>query len=395
MSEIDKSMYDVSKNVSKQDRVTGNRVLNSYSRENEIKKGNAAIEEYLEKISGEGKKYNEAFDKTAYRRVVEIFNRLHLVSHLNQEKWTPIIVDDPSFNAFTTGGTSLVIFSGLEKSLDSDAELASVIAHEMGHVAASHVFEARTFNIANAISNSSSAKRNSFHSSFTHEQEEEADRIGILYCALAGYDPYAASRVWKDLNRTQGSHAQIIQDHPISIERARQTYKTAVKVEKYYTENKINDNFGTILSDNSLWKTNKINWEENAGKGGGLFSLVELAGHAYLEKEKAKKEENRQKRRVKFIQSVQKCSQVKISKPVSNSTWQAIVAYNGNRSIKNIQMRASFKKKGKPILSVVVKLNGYVKPRQQFRINFTHPNLKAKKFKRGEVGISYDYVELL
>ena len=189
LQSVDRGLYNAAETVSERDRITGQRTLSMASRGEQIAKGNAAVEQIIAAQKKAGKKINAALDRKAYQRLVSVFDRIHRVSHLANERWLPVLIDDPSFNAFTTGGTYIVVHSGLMHDLTSDAELAAVLGHEVAHTVANHVFERQTHQTAALIAGSEAARNGGYQAAFTHESEIEADRVGILYAALAGFDP--------------------------------------------------------------------------------------------------------------------------------------------------------------------------------------------------------------
>lgn len=134
LQQIDKGLYQVADAVSEEDRVTGQRSLSFAGRTEQIAQGNRYVEQILAKEKKEGRKVDAALDKRQYYRLVRVFDRIHTSSHLRNERWRPVLIDRNSFNAFTTGGTYIVVHSELMKQLKSDDELAAVLGHEIATV---------------------------------------------------------------------------------------------------------------------------------------------------------------------------------------------------------------------------------------------------------------------
>lgn len=123
------------------------------------------------------------------------------------------IVDSSAINAFATPGGYIYINKGLITAAENEAELAGVIAHEIGHANARHVAsiieKSKKLNIATlaaiiagaflggggqataAIAAFSMAGSSTLTLKFMREHEEEADRLGISYLVSAGYYPTA------------------------------------------------------------------------------------------------------------------------------------------------------------------------------------------------------------
>lgn len=156
---------------------------------------------------------------------------------------------EPIINAFATFGGFVYINSGLILLTDDEAQLASVMAHETGHVVQRHM--ARAYQAESRMSLASTAallaailigaasgaggqamegaiamsQAVAFQqaTNFTRSQEIEADAVGIQLLAGAGYDPYEMATFFESLARSEGlSEGEIpalLQDHPVTSER--------------------------------------------------------------------------------------------------------------------------------------------------------------------------------
>ena len=91
---------------------------------------------------------NAGVDRRSYNRLLGIFQRVHSVSHFANENWKIVLLPEDGFNAFVTGGTYVAVYQGLMDEVRDDAAVAAVIGHEIGHVAANHVFEKQQLMIA-------------------------------------------------------------------------------------------------------------------------------------------------------------------------------------------------------------------------------------------------------
>lgn len=152
-------------------------------------------------------------------------------------------------NAFATFGGFVYVHSGLILLTDSEAQLASVMAHETGHVVQRHM--ARMYSAEGRMSLASTAamlaailigaaagaggqgmegaialsQATAMQQSinFTRSQEVEADAVGIQLLAGAGFDPNAMATFFESLSRAVGLEEQeipaLLQDHPVTNER--------------------------------------------------------------------------------------------------------------------------------------------------------------------------------
>jgi len=146
------------------------------------------------------------------RYVEEIGQRLARVSHRPDLKYFFRIVDSPEINAFALPGGYIYLTRGILAYLNSEAEVAAVLGHEIGHVTARHsvqqISTAQGASIAATVASilvpglQNQAAQSLLNvlggallSGYGREHELEADRLGAEYLARAGYDPQAMIRV--------------------------------------------------------------------------------------------------------------------------------------------------------------------------------------------------------
>jgi predicted Zn-dependent protease len=125
------------------------------------------------------------------------------------------ILNSPIVNAFALPSGDIYVTRGLLALADDEAEIAAVMAHEIGHVTAHHAAQRaeleRTALLFRRVSKQvlstpdqgqdEAQRMNLSIAKFSRDQEFEADKIGIKVIAHAGYDPYAASRFLAALQR--------------------------------------------------------------------------------------------------------------------------------------------------------------------------------------------------
>lgn len=159
-------------------------------------------------------------------------------------------VNEPVVNAYASGSNEIVIYRGLVDYLETEDEVAAVVAHEMGHHLANHIEEATQNTriggllgalIANAalaaagynpsqdpygqgqdiVDNYTEVGAKAGRLSFSKEQERESDLIAAYLLARAGYDLEKAGRVWSVLAKSskRGVHAEMTDTHPTGPER--------------------------------------------------------------------------------------------------------------------------------------------------------------------------------
>ncbi|KAI3886032.1 hypothetical protein MKX03_003613 [Papaver bracteatum] len=106
--------------------------------------------------------------------------------HLEGLNWEILVVDEPIVNAYCYPGGKIIVFTGLLHVLRTDAEIATIIGHEVGHVVARHGAEIYSINMCFRI----------LKITLRILMETEADYIGLLLLASAGYDPRGAPQVY-------------------------------------------------------------------------------------------------------------------------------------------------------------------------------------------------------
>lgn len=148
--------------------------------------------------------------------------------------WTFGVLDDPGFNAFATPGGYVFVTKGLIGRMRSEAELAGVLAHEIGHVLKKHHLHAVQKNagfalVGDLVSTASKggnehAKeaflnigRKLYASGLDQSDEFEADRLGVVIAARAGFDAYGLPAVLQMLDgqsAQDGSFSLMFKTHP-------------------------------------------------------------------------------------------------------------------------------------------------------------------------------------
>ncbi|MBY4678636.1 M48 family metallopeptidase [Marinobacterium sp. CAU 1594] len=368
----DRGLYQAVEMVSENDRVTGRRSLSLADRNAQIRQGNQYIEQLLAEERQAGRKLNGELDRAQYQRLVRLFDRIQRISHLRQERWQPLLIDRDSFNAFTTGGTYIVVHLGLMEQLPDDDEVAAVVGHEIAHTVANHVGESQGHRIASQLSGSKAARSGAYQAAFTHENEREADRIGILYSALAGFDPYAASRIWQRQYLLEGNaRALMLHDHPVNAERAEEARQVAAAVASYYRPGQQNPHYEALLENNALWQAQQPGPE--AGAGGGVLALLSTVTDTWLQHEQAKAEAARQQQRSAFVKAVEARMTLLESRTLAGNRLQTRWQYRASAPPLNQLVIGLLVQQGEQLSRHVAHIDGVVRPNGQFVAEFNLP----------------------
>ncbi len=166
------------------------------------------------------------------------------------------VLDSPIVNAFALPGGYVYITRGLLAVANDEAELAGVLGHEIGHITARHqaarysqsVLTSLGTNILSAAVGSAALSQaldvgsNLYISSYSRDQESEADSLGIRYLRRAGYDPKAVSDFLSAMGQYQQAEAarngekadqpDFFATHPQTQTRVAAAYAEAAKYEK-------------------------------------------------------------------------------------------------------------------------------------------------------------------
>ncbi len=209
---------------------TGRRQLDFMSRADEIALGLESGPELTQSYGGEVPSAAiGAYVTSVGRRLVE-----RTESDYREMPWKFTLLNSDVINAFALPGGQVFVSRALAERFRSEAELAAVLGHEVGHVTAEHADRAvgtqlglsvvvagasifagdsQTLQLASqAVVGASGV----YALTFSREQENEADELGMRYMVAAGYDPVGMLRVMETLAQASKGSGQweILATHP-------------------------------------------------------------------------------------------------------------------------------------------------------------------------------------
>lgn len=151
-------------------------------------------------------------------------------------KWEVNLVQSPEVNAWCMPGGKIVVYSGILPVTDGESGLAVVLGHEVAHAVARHGNERMSQELVaqtglTALDIALSTKPQQTHDllmaaagagtqvgillPFSRKHESEADQLGLIFMAAAGYDPHGAVAFWKKMAATGGQKPpEFLSTHP-------------------------------------------------------------------------------------------------------------------------------------------------------------------------------------
>ena len=180
---------------------------------------------------------------------------------LQNFQWEFNLVNSNEVNAFCMPGGKIVVYEGLLPITQDETSLAIVLGHEIAHAVAKHSAEqlskqtrqqyaaqiggsvlssvAQAKGMGNAASIIDMAAQIGFnfaHLKYSRDNETEADRLGLIFAAMAGYDPQLAIPFWQRMAQQSGgsTKSEIFSDHPSDEKRIAELQKRMPEALKYY-----------------------------------------------------------------------------------------------------------------------------------------------------------------
>ncbi len=217
----------------------------------------ATQREHARILASYGGSYENAHLQAEIEKIVD---RLVAASERPDLKYQVTVLNSPAINAFALPNGQLYITRGLIALASDKAELASVLAHEMGHVIARHAAireeqakqAAMISHVVNDVLSDPQtgalalAKAKLTIAAFSRAQEFEADGIGVGISARAGFDPFGASRILNSMQRnaevrtagnTDPRALDFLSSHPATPERVQNAVgvKTALATARQFS----------------------------------------------------------------------------------------------------------------------------------------------------------------
>jgi predicted Zn-dependent protease len=209
----------------------------------------SASDPNAEMVTTVGRRVSSAVD--------QYFRQNKMADRLIGYKWEFNTVNSKEINAWCMPGGKIVVYTGLLSVTQDEASLSFVMGHEIGHAVARHGNErmsqmllAQTGGMALdvALQNKSAETRNIFLAAYgvgttvgallpySRLQESEADKLGMIFMAMAGYDPHVATGLWQRMSKASGGGKppEILSTHPSDATRVKDINAFMPMAMKYY-----------------------------------------------------------------------------------------------------------------------------------------------------------------
>jgi predicted Zn-dependent protease len=197
-------------------------------------------------------------DATASDMVARVGKRIAAVSGHPEYQWEyRLIQDDTQVNAFALPGGKVAVYTGILPVTKDDSGLAAVLGHEIGHVVARHGGERMSQQMGVNVAVETLAGLSSGNPAmvqtvgallgagasvglllpWSRAQESEADHLGLILMAKAGYDPHAARDLWVRMDQLaskSGKPPEFLSTHPSEATRITQIEAWMPEAMTYY-----------------------------------------------------------------------------------------------------------------------------------------------------------------
>ena len=241
--------------------ITGRQQSLMVNDEQVLSLSNQQYNEYMKTAKASTNATNTAMVKRVGQRLataVETYLKNNgMAEDVKNYSWVFNLVQDKNVNAFCMPGGKIVVYEGLLPVTQDEASLAIVLGHEIAHAVARHSAEqmskqikqnygtqiggavlgalgmgSTTTSIIQAIAQQGFQFKNL---SYSRDHEYEADHMGLIFAAMAGYNPQVAITFWQRMAASsQNQTSEIMSSHPSDANRIKKIQQWMPEALKYY-----------------------------------------------------------------------------------------------------------------------------------------------------------------
>lgn len=230
--------------------VTGKQVLIFTSESQEAELGKKAYDEILVKFRVSS---NRAWTDVLNR----VAGRIAAVANKPDYQWEFKLIESKEKNAFCLPGGRIAVYTGMFEMFANEAELAAVIGHEVAHATARHAGQRITLQygqefgfaaLAQLLGGTDTIEKKILMQAlgvgaalgvalpFSRSHEGEADQIGEVYMAMAGYEPSAAITLWQTFAKNPSKLPEFLSTHPAPEKRIEALRQHLPEAQVYYQQ---------------------------------------------------------------------------------------------------------------------------------------------------------------
>lgn len=258
--------------------VTGRKQLNLVSNQEVLTLSLQQYQQFIKSAPISTDKKNTALVQKVGRNIanaVETYLKNNgYADELSSYAWEFNLVKSADVNAFCMPGGKIVVYEGILPYTQDETGLAVVLGHEVAHAVAKHANERMsqqmmteygTAAIGTALGGTSAGVQQAAAAAiglgsqygillpYSRKQELEADKLGLIFMAMAGYNPSQAAAFWTRMSQQGSSTPEFMSTHPSDNTRIQQIEKDLPEAMKYYKSGTGTTNTNSSKTSNK-WK---------------------------------------------------------------------------------------------------------------------------------------------
>lgn len=240
--------------------VTGRHQFNLIPDGQMVALGEGQYKEFIQKHSVESGTSNSALLQKVGKKLSLAVEKFMKENEMDKElslyKWEYNLVRSSEVNAWCLPGGKIVVYTGILSITQDEAGLATVLGHEIAHAIAKHGSERMSQMLAVqlggialdiALTQQPNETKKLYEDAygmgsslgyllpFSRKHETEADKLGLVFMAMAGYNPQEALVFWNRMSKTEGSSVpEFVSTHPSDKKRMLEINKFLPTAFKYY-----------------------------------------------------------------------------------------------------------------------------------------------------------------